>query len=212
MSAALVTTTSRVPVEFLGLARQFRNVVAAEDRVVDAALDVISQPLRERLRRKPSLRRETPMGCLRQFAESVPVTFAVGRPKVAYSRSEFAISENRITTSWIHDDAWNNEVREHGVSVCTLTFAVHRGKLVRRWTPLACISLHALGRRIERSAERDHIALTRDLALLVETDEASEQVRTAGGGCWVGAVIRATIDAEEKCLRRLRNVRTWLAA
>jgi hypothetical protein len=49
-------------------------------------------------------------------------------------------------------------------------FAVHKGALTVRWAPLACISLHALARRIERGLERDHAALTRDLAVLVESD------------------------------------------
>jgi hypothetical protein len=50
--------------EFIGLARQFRNVVQAEDRAADAALKVITRPLSERLRRHPKLRTEQPMGVL----------------------------------------------------------------------------------------------------------------------------------------------------
>jgi hypothetical protein len=89
-------------------------------------------------------------------------------------------------------------------------FAVQKGKLIARWTPLACVSLHALARRVERGAERDHTALTRDLALLVESDSNTERVFTPGG-FWLGAVIEAMNDAERKGVK-LRNVRTWLAA
>jgi hypothetical protein len=100
----------------------------------------------------------------------VPSTFHVGRARVAVVRSEFAIREHRISTSWLNDDSWCNDSRERGLSVCELVFAVHKGKLVLRWIPIATVSLHALARRIERSAERDHAALTRDLAVLVESD------------------------------------------
>jgi hypothetical protein len=46
------------------------------------------------------------------------------------------------------------------------------------WTPIANISLHALARRIERGAERDHAALVRDLSVLVQADEGSARVNT----------------------------------
>ena len=70
---------------------------------------------------------------------------------------------------------------------------MHKGTLTVRWVPIACISLHALARRIERSSERNHTTLVRDLALLVETDTASERVNTPGG-FWLGAVIEAMND------------------
>jgi hypothetical protein len=149
------------------------------------------------------------MGVLRAWAETVPATFRVGRARVAHVRTEFAIREQRISTSWLHNDDSNNDSRERGLSVCTVLFAVHKGALTVRRTPIACISLHALARWIERSAERDHAALVRDLAVLVESNAASERVDTPGG-FWLGAVIEALNDAEQKgCL--IRNVRTWLA-
>jgi hypothetical protein len=107
-------TSSHVPMEFVGLARLFRNQVAAEDRLVDAALNALTPPLRERLRRKPALRPEQPMGVLRAWAETVPAAFRVGRARVAHVRTEFAIREHRISTSWLHDDDWKNDSRERG--------------------------------------------------------------------------------------------------
>jgi hypothetical protein len=87
---------------------------------------------------------------------------------------------------------------------------VHKGTLTVRWVPIACISLHALARRIERGTERDHPALVRDLALLVESNPSDERVSTPGG-FWRGSVIEALNDAERKgCI--IRNVRTWLAS
>jgi hypothetical protein len=204
-------TSSRVPVEFIGMARVFRNQVAIEDKQIDAALNAITPPLCERLRKHPKLRPEMPMSCIRAWAETVPAVFRVGRARVAVVRTEFAIREVRISTSWLHNDDWNNDERERGLSVCELVFAVHKAKLIARWTPVACISLHALARRIERSAERDHAALTRDLALLVEAREAQVERVNTPGGFWLGAVIEAMHDQEGKGVT-LRNVRTWLAS
>ena len=56
--------------------------------------------------------------------------------------------------------------------------------------------------------ERDHVALVRDLAVLVETDEKAERVPTQDE-LWVGSMVEAMNDAEHKGVR-LRNVRTWL--
>jgi hypothetical protein len=95
------------------------------------------------------------------------------------------------------------------MTIGPLIVAVRRGKLTLRWTPLACISLHALARRIERSAERDHTALARDLAVLAQANDVGERVNTQGG-FWLGSVIEAMNDAERKGCT-IRNVRTWLA-
>jgi hypothetical protein len=204
--------STRVPAEHLGQARLFRNQVAAEDRIVDAALSAITKPLVERLRQHPKLRPQQPMGALRQWAETMPTGLCIGRPRVAHHKSDIAISEHRITVSWLQDEAWGEDAsKERGVSICKLTFAVHKGKFVKTWRPVACVSLHALARRIERGAERGHAALIGDLAVLAEApaDGDGERVDTpASCGLWLGAVILAQDDGGEAC--RIRNVRTWL--
>jgi hypothetical protein len=101
-SAAIAS--SHVGAEFIGLARVFRNVVQAEDRAADAVLNAIARPLKERLRRHPKLRPEHPMGVLRQYAASMPTTLRIGPAHVACVRTEFAISEHRISSSWLHHD------------------------------------------------------------------------------------------------------------
>jgi hypothetical protein len=71
--------------------------------------------------------------------------------------------------------------RERGVSIARVNFGVQKGNVVMQWTPQACVSLHALARRIERGSTRDHSALALDLAKLVQTDEKSERVDTLAG-------------------------------
>jgi hypothetical protein len=195
LDSATSSTSSHVPGEFIGLGRQFRNVVHAEDRAIDAAVDVIIAPLRERLRKHPRLRAETPLGVVRQWAQSVPSIFRIGHPRVAHHKTEFVIREHRILSSWLHNDEWNNDERERGVSVCEVTFGVRKRKLIARWSPIANISLHALARWFQRSGLRDHAALIEALAVLVETDESSDRVPTSGG-FWRGGVTEAIPGAQ----------------
>jgi hypothetical protein len=72
---------------------------------------------------------------------------------------------------------------------------VHKGTLTVRWVPIACISLHAPARRIERGAERGHAAPVRDLAVLVESD--------AGAKCQGWRAMQAAAMAKIKVRQRL---------
>ena len=68
---------------------------------------------------------------------------------------------------------------------------MHKGKLTETWQPLACVSLHALARRIERDDDRSHPALTAELARLLDGDgDASGQIACADG-YWLGDLIDA---------------------
>jgi hypothetical protein len=100
--------------------------------------------------------------------------------------------------------------RERGVSIARVNFGVQKGNVVMQWTPQACVSLHALARRIERGSTRDHSALALDLAKLVQTDEKSERVDTIDG-FWLGEVCPATNEFDGNGCR-LRDVRTWLSS
>jgi hypothetical protein len=104
--------------------------------------------------------------------------------------------------------SWDAEARERGLSLCKLTFAVRKGKLSLHWTPVAVISLHALGRWFERSRLREHEALIAAVAVLVDTDETIDRVPTSSsGGFWLGAVVEGLNDHDGK-----GDVRTWLAS
>jgi hypothetical protein len=201
--------SARVGAEFTGLARVFRSTVMAVDRECDAVLNKIARPLRERLRRKPTLRPEHAIEANRAWGKLMPNEYRLGERRFFPARTEFIIAETRLSGSWIYNDEWNSGVREIGISVCDLVLSVRRGKLCWEWKPRVCISLHALARRIERGAERDHAALVRDLAVLVESDAGSERVGTQGG-FWLGAVIEAMNDQKRRGCT-IRNVRTWLA-
>jgi hypothetical protein len=87
--------------------------------------------------------------------------------------------------------------------------AAHR-RFVETWEPVAKVSMHALGRFFERSGMRDHDALVAALAGLVGASAEMERV-PAAGGVWLGDVVRATHNGQDKGSCLIRNVRTWLA-
>jgi hypothetical protein len=202
-----LATVSRVPAEFTGQARVFRDQVRAADLAMEAALAMITEPLRARLGRHPKLRNEMVADTVRLYSMLVPPRFRLGAVEATRHHTEFAIIERRIAVSWLRHDEWTDpEHREPGVSVCRFVLAMTDGKLLWRLHPQANVSLHALARRIERGHQRDHGALLRDLAVLADAGEEGERVDTHEGS-WFGHVI----DADDQSHRiRMRNVRTWL--
>ena len=199
---------ARIPVEFVGLARAFRSEVLRIDKQMDCALATLTAPLRARLARHPRLRHEMIAGTTRLYGMMVPAAFRIGAVKVMKDRAEFCISEARLTATWLHDDAWGDAERESGVALCRFVLVVHDRRLREHWHPMAIVSLHALARRVERSSERDHDALLRDLSLLVDTgDVVGERIDTPNG-FWLGRVT----DARDRSRTvRVRSVRTWIS-
>jgi hypothetical protein len=198
--------SSRVGSEFVGLARVFRDTVRREDEQLEHALRAaIARAAASASEVAPG---ETPLGVIHAWA-NMPSLFRIGHPKIAYVRTEFAIEEQRLCVSWIRDEGWGEAAeRERGLAVCKLTFRVQDGRLIRRWRPIANVSLHALARRIERGAGRDPVALFSDLATLAQGNDTGERIDTPGG-FWLGGCIEALDDGAGKGCK-LRNVRTWL--
>ena len=199
---------TRVPAEFIGLARAFRNEVRATDIQMDKALATICKPLKARLARTTKLRAAMLPDFGRSYQQSIPERYRIGTITAARDRVEFAITETRLVVSWLIDDAWNNPgAREQGVTICKFTLYVRGGKLRQYWTPLCNVSLHAIGRRLERGCDRSSEALTRDLARLAEAGDDGERVDTEGG-FWLGSMTNASNSGTGNVIR-IRNVRTW---
>jgi hypothetical protein len=197
----------RVPVEFLGLARVYRNQVQAADQACNVALRSIINPLRWRLASKPTLRPEHVIDAGRVWSKLMPSAFRIGETRMIRTRREFVIAEDRISVSWLQ--AARSGERERGVSVCRLVVAAHKGDLREDWRPVACVSLHALARRIERGSDRRHAALTSDLARLLtfEADQCGQVM--CDDGYWLGDLVDL-MDETAKSARQCRNVRTFV--
>jgi hypothetical protein len=199
---------TRVPAEFIGSARVFRNAVRKTDLEFDDVLALITKPLRARLRHHPKLRAEMLPDLARKYDQMIPPEFRIGKVTGAHHKSEFAIEEQRICVSWFRSDGW--EQQEIGVTIVRFTFSVHDGLLRERWRPVANVSMHALGRRLERGQDRSHAALERDLAVLVDTSEVPGERIATPGGFWLGAMITAM--GEEGRALPLRSIRTWVGS
>ena len=203
-----VAISTKVPAEFISLARVFRAEVKLVDAVVEEALDLICAPLQARLARHPKLRHEQVAGTGRQYDQLIPSQFRIGPVSAMRHRTTFAIQERRATSSWMQSDEWDADHRELGLTLCTFTLSVHAGRLRRCWTPFVAVSLHALARRIERGRQRSHEALWRDIVALADTGEEGDRVDTTGGAWW-GGPIDAGAGDEGRTIR-LRSIRTWL--
>jgi hypothetical protein len=195
-----------VSAEARGLARQFRGAVKLADDEMQQALAAITAPLQARLKRTPSIREETVIESIRAYRATVPERFRVGEISGARDRRAFALRDTRLTVSWLIDHGWDEPEKERGVTIAKFVFGCRHGKLIQEWMPLVAVLPHALGRRIERGADRSHAALFVDLAGLAGAD--GEEVPTpASGGLWLGTSAAAQNDGKP-C--RIFNVRTWL--
>jgi hypothetical protein len=118
----------RVPVEYVGLARRFRDAVQAIDTETDRALAAITAPLRARARRHPKLRHEQIAQAERVYRGTVPSDFRIGTIAIDRDRASFRIAETRICPTWMNDCAWQDvRYREPGVALSSYTIAPSEG-------------------------------------------------------------------------------------
>jgi hypothetical protein len=202
---------SKVPAEYRGLARLFRDEVKAVDVRLDRTLVTIAAPLNARLRRHPRLRHEQIAIAVKLYGRDVPAAFRLGEVEVHPDRDAFEITETRLTATWMNATAWrDDDATEQGIAVARFALAMRpRRGMAQVWTPVALISAHAIGRWFSRTGLRDHAALVRDLAVLaLAADDGDDRVATPVGGCWLGAV--ETMRGAGKVTARARNVRTWV--
>jgi hypothetical protein len=206
---ALTTIERRkVPAEFRGAARVFRDEVKRIDKEMDRALATIAKPLVVRLRRHPRLRHELIAVAVHQYRRTVPVEFRFGEVEVTPDRDAFEIAEIRATATWINSVEWDSDAIEAGIAVarCTLTMRPTVG-LVHIWMPRAVVSMHAIARWFERSGSRDHDRILADLAVLADSAGDGDHVATPGG-FWRGEM--EVMEGTDKVTARARNVRTWV--
>jgi hypothetical protein len=165
----------KLPAEYRGLARVFRQQVECEDHVLGRVLVAILEPLRARLERHPNrgLRAEQVAAAVRRYRGETPATFRIGAVTVVEHPRRFSIEEQRLAATWHTDLAWENGGEEVGVAVCTVQLALRDGVIGGEWHALALVSLHALGRRLERGADPSYAALFADLA---DTPDSPQRV------------------------------------
>jgi len=186
---------SQVPVEFVGLARQFRREADREEAANTAALTPIIGPINRRLRRYP--KRQLRDGDFRRLAdawESLPRDYRLAfRANTDPRGRRGLILDVRVHAITMLSDQWEPDATEPSIALTTHCLEV---PLVRKPAAqtIASISLHALARRYERGGDRSHHLILDDLRSIVRANVNDEEAHPTDQpfriqtprGIWVG--------------------------
>src|SRR5262249_14934898 len=108
---------ARLPAEYRGLGRCFRDNVRATDVRFQGALSTVTQPLCVRLARHPRLRKEQVTGAISDYRKLIPSEFRLGEITPRPDRDAFAIRECRLTATVLHSRDWvDDDPIEPGVA------------------------------------------------------------------------------------------------
>ena len=178
-----------VPREFLGMAREFRNVLVAEDPGAGDKQNAIAAALRSRLA-KGSLPRPEAIKAAAQAWREVPATGRL-RLEVELSTRRLVIRELRVGAADNRFPGWRDW--EDSFVILLTGFSLVRWNFAYHYEMLASISLHGLGRRYQRGADSSPAAVMADFAALATATPESTapgrfEVRTSNGR-WAGRVV-----------------------
>jgi hypothetical protein len=165
MNVALAAS-SIVPAEYRGLARVFRDRIAAEDRASGEAVSRLDRSIRDRFERGNAVpRRDVLAGAARDWRTHLPPLSRLAVEITLAKRGKaLTINEMRLSSSEYLDATWTEA--ERGLAV--ITVRLDAGPLRYEFTKrtLAHIGAHALGRRMERGRDTSDAAIKRDIHAL----------------------------------------------
>jgi hypothetical protein len=179
MSASL--TSPKVPPEFTGLARMFRDRIAAEDRPGGEGMGRLTAEVRARIRRgNPIPRADALAGLAHGWRNRLPPLSRLDLEiDLNPRRKTIAIRELRLTSSAYRDTGWDETASEIGLIVALIELRIGPADYRFQWFTVAHLSLHAIARRLQRA----HHGLA-DRAVGAEFGVA------VPGGVWLGGVQR----------------------
>jgi hypothetical protein len=191
----------------VGLARIFRETVRVADEQMERALQVITAPLRSRVKHHHKLRWEQIAQAERLYRIGVPTAFRIGAVEVTRDRAAFSIRERRICPVWMKNTAWDDdEYHEPGVALASYVMQLADGTFSERWPVQAIVSLHALSRHFERTGNRDHGVLVDDIAVLADASEDQDKVPTPTGYFWLGGMMAMRGPKQQGPVRAVRTL------
>jgi hypothetical protein len=215
MRASLPTRTSasRVPFEFVGLARQFRSAVVAQHPRAVAAMDRIVLPLRGRHYSKQVPSPTAFAKVAQAWREQVP---SAGRLSLAttYDVRRLAIIEVRAIPTDFGFNEWAEGATESCLIVIVSALIISAGHFSFTSALAASVSLHALARRFQRGRDNSDAAIRADLAALAtpvdDVLEASGDFRVlTADGQWIG---EPTETEDRGKLKTILAVRTFVSS
>lgn len=208
-----VTRIPRIPygAEFLGRAREFRRRFIDSDLQATTIFDDIAEPLVER-GRHPIPRAEMLATAALRYRREMPATGRLALT-IEHRRLRLLIHDTRVGVSDFRLAHWKND--EAGLAVMRLEIEAAPRRIHGGLTNFAVVSLHALGRRLQRSFSIFDASVMSDLGALVEAYDAHTHIGRefmvpAGDGAWAGCVIE-TMSKKGRRQRTLA-VRTFLPA
>ena len=207
---------SRVPFEFVGRARVFRDRVLATNEPTLEAIKRIYQTLAVRARRSPLPRKELLRAATAAWKRDIPDFGRLDR-QIDEKRNTSKLVEIRLGGGYVHYPGWLEA--EKGIGIVVINLQCEPGRCELKSQIICLIGLHALGRWMQRTHDQNEINLLRDLAALAHE---SDQLLKCGDrlddqsfvcqvlrGAWVGQVVRLRSErtgAESRVL----SVRSFL--
>lgn len=143
----MLDSGSRVAAEFLGQARVLRQRLRDADRVWGTIVTRISEKAVARCVRSPIPRTELLIGLARDWRDKTPPFGRLDLTMETAKRS-LRIQEIRTGACDVRSPEWDADASEPGITVfkTVLRLAPHEHEF--SLCLLACVSLHALGRRL----------------------------------------------------------------
>jgi hypothetical protein len=204
----------RVPMQFVGLARQLRDKITAHASAYNRRTGDLLAPLRPRAGFTPFPRHER----LRQLAEQWHAirsacqlrTIADFDPSTGFRVIEVLVEPAKVTLP-----GWDDADAELALRVMVRHVRIQPPEFRDDEGLCAIVGLHALARRFERGEPRGERAVLDDLLPLgrafvdaVQADNLEVSV-PAGGGTWKGTIMIA--DSVPNLAVRTLAVRTFVA-
>lgn len=224
MSAALDQSPEphdlHVPIgaEYWGKARDMRRRIAVEDREYDRLVDVLIQPVKERLRRCPgrSLRPEMLIDLVQSWRFMSCRDWRLSLD-ASLEKHRASLIEHRLVAGTMRrpdDPDWRG--LEEDLACVRVELLVNRSIVHLESRCVAAISLHAIARRLQRAQDGSTEALMHDINLAVQAASGEALTPGAGyvvtthpdGGGWRGRAIRQ--HGPGGVSQTVLSIRTWL--
>jgi hypothetical protein len=198
----------RVPAEFVGKARVFRDRMIAATTGVGMQMNAISQYSFGLYKRRNAAPRPEHLIAIEQQWRSISPGGCL-RLTVRRDRRSMSIADTRITATTSKNIEWG-DASEKSICLIESSLALTKRHAETMTTTLAAVSLHALGRWYQRAFTTNDTAMMLDLALVVKTvptlDPGATDVElpSGNGGSSRGAIVE-NVERKE-CLQH-QNVR-----
>ena len=155
--------TARVPYEFVGRARVFRDRALIANKPTLDAIERIYGILAARARQSPIPRKELLQEAATAWRREIP-GFGMLERKIELKRTSLRLVELRVGGGFVHYPEWLEA--EKGIGIVLIELCCARRQCEMKSEIICLAGLHALARWMQRSVDQSEGALLSDLAAL----------------------------------------------